>query len=107
MVVVRGVSQARIVDDAFWGLLFKLAVYRSEHNTFDKLYDLLLPFLSEENKPYEQLLAESERDEFMSFHSPQRSNTSAVRCYMEAGQYSLSIPLSLHSNITVFLFPFY
>lgn len=33
----------KMLDDAFWGFLFKLVVYPSEDNTPDKLYDLLLP----------------------------------------------------------------
>ena len=87
VVVIKSITREKILDDAFWGMLFKLAVYKSDHNTFDKLYDLLLPFLTD--KPYEQLLAESEEDEYTDFHSPQRSQTNSVRACLETGRYVL------------------
>jgi hypothetical protein len=50
---VKNVTAERMLDDAFWGMLFKLALYPSKQNTPDKLYDLLLPFLVD--KPLEQV----------------------------------------------------
>lgn len=50
---VKGVSSEKMLDDAFWAMLFKLALLQSKHNTTDKLYDLLLPFLVD--KPLEQV----------------------------------------------------
>ena len=50
---VKEVPVAKIMDDAFWGLLFKLALMPAKQNTPEKLYDLLIPFLVD--KPLEQV----------------------------------------------------
>ena len=42
--VVRDVRTEKMLDNAFWGMLFKLAAVPSKQNTPEKLYDLLLAF---------------------------------------------------------------
>lgn len=53
VLAVKDVTAKKIMDDAFWALLFKLALIQSKQNTPDKLYDLLIPFLVD--KPLEQV----------------------------------------------------
>lgn len=87
VVVVKNVSLAKIMDDAFWGILLKLAILPAKENRPEKLYNILLPFLVD--KPIDQIIAESERDLHTEFRSPQLSNTGAVRCLTEASFYLL------------------
>ena len=75
------------MDDAFWGLLLKLAILPAKENRPEKLYDLLLPFLVD--KPIDQIIAESEKDLYTEYRCPQLSNTAAVRCLTEASFYLL------------------
>ena len=85
--VVKNITLAKIMDDAFWGILWKLAILPAKHNRAEKLYDLLLPFLVD--KPINQIISESEVDSCTEFRLPQLSNTAAVRCVTEASFYIL------------------
>jgi hypothetical protein len=87
VLTVKNIPAERMLDDAFWGMLFKLALYPSKQNTSDKLYDLLIPFLVD--KPLEQVVAESDADVglYHDWRNPQRAHISAFRCLMEAFHY--------------------
>lgn len=87
VLVVRDITHAKIMDDAFWGLLFKLSAVPAKQNTPDKLYSLLVPFLV--NKPMEQIVAESDADDFTDWRSPQRASIAASRCMTETVHYLL------------------
>jgi hypothetical protein len=85
--VVKDVTSAKISDDAFWGILLKLAILPAKENSPDKLYNLLLPFLVD--KPFDQIASESETDPYVDLRYPQRSNTAYARCLLEASHYVL------------------
>lgn len=87
VVVLRDVPITKIMDDAFWGLLLKLAILPAKENRPEKLYNLLLPFLVD--KPIDQIISESENDPITDFRYPQLSNTASVRCLTEASYYLL------------------
>ena len=59
----------RVYDDAFWAMLLKLVVYQHKHNTPDKIYDLLLPFLVQ--APLEAAMAETVDDPAIDWRTPQ------------------------------------
>ena len=85
--VVKDIPIVKMMDDAFWGLLLKLAILPAKENRPEKLYNLLLPFLVD--KPIDQIISESEKDSSTEFRCPQLSNTAAVRCLTEASFYLL------------------
>ncbi|KAL6068400.1 Component of oligomeric Golgi complex 3 [Balamuthia mandrillaris] len=79
------IPASRVLDDGFWALLFKLVTYASKHNTPDKIYDLLIPFLV--NKPLEEALVETVEDPDIDWRSPQRASTAYFRSVLEAFHY--------------------
>lgn len=103
MFTVNDVSAEKIMDDAFWGLLFKLAILPDpKFNTPAKLYAWLLPFLAD--KPTEYILSESVLGRYTSFRSPPRSNTGFLRCLIDASAYILRTRGVSDDNCTLFLF---
>lgn len=82
--ILPAVNGTKIKDEAFWALVFKLSVLTNKHNTCEKLYQLLIPFLAD--KPSEHILMESQQQQ-TEWRKPQKSNTSYVRCIMEAIRY--------------------
>lgn len=96
VVSITNVTTAKILDDAFWGLLLKLMFYASKKNTPDKIYNLLLPYLVD--KPLEFLLKESEQAKWSGTdcRMPQRANISYVTCIHEMVRY-----VFLRRNVTL------
>lgn len=85
---VCNVRRAKMMDDAFWSMLFKLSVYgTAKRGAFDELYDWLLPFLAD--KPLEAILGDMQDDPAISYRSPERSNTGYMRGLIEASTYLL------------------
>lgn len=87
VLTIKDVKPDKMMDDAFWGLLFKLSTVQSKFNSPEKLYDLLLPYLVD--KPCEQIVAESSFDTFSEFRAPQLSYTASYRVLEEASYYLL------------------
>lgn len=87
VLAVKDVTPQKMLDDAFWGILLKLAIIPAKENRPDKLYNLLLPFLVD--KPSEQILSESETDVYIDMRLPQRSSTAYVRCVLETSHFVL------------------
>ena len=88
IMVIKNVAPAKIMDDAFWGMVYKLAILPPDK--FNKpvvLYDVLLPFLVD--KPLEQILSESEQESVIDYKTPQRSSTAAYRCLLQGCAYVL------------------
>ena len=83
--VLDGVATAKVLDDAWWALAFKLVVMPHKMNRPDKLYDLLLPHLVD--APIEAVLA-AQPDE-ADWRSPQRASTAYYRCLNDALVYSM------------------
>ena len=103
MFSVNDVTSEKILDDAFWGLLFKLAVYPDpKFNTPDKLYGWLLPFLVD--KPTDHILSESVLNSNVGYRTPPRSNTGYLRCLIEASCYVLRSRNVSDNCVTLFLF---
>lgn len=103
MFTVSDVSPEKIMDDAFWGMLFKLAVYPDpKFNTPDKLYAWLLPFLAD--KPTDHILSESVMGHHVRYRTPPRSHTGFLRCFIEAAAYILRSRGVSDSICTLFLF---
>ena len=84
---VKDISQEKIFDDMFWGILLKLAILPAKENTPEKLYDLLLPYLVD--KPIDQIVYESESDKYFEYRFPQKSETAYVRTMIESLYYLL------------------
>lgn len=100
---VNDVTTEKIMDDAFWGMLFKLAVFPDpKFNTPSKLYAWLLPFLVD--KPTDHILSESVMGHNVSFRTPPRSNTGFLRCLVEASAYILRSRGVSDDACTLFLF---
>ena len=79
------VPAARLLDQAWWLLLFKLSVMPSKHNRPDKLYDLLLPHLLQ--TPLDVTL--SQQGEEADWRSPQRASTAYFKCIADSCKYLL------------------
>lgn len=100
---VSDVSQTKIMDDAFWAFLFKLAVYPDpKFNTSQKLYAWLVPFLT--SKSTDLIISESTLDRNISFRTPPRSNTGYLRCLLEASAYILKTKNVSEQNCSLFFF---
>lgn len=92
---IGGVTEDRIVNDIFWAVLLRLMYSPSKNNKPSRLYELLLPFLTDE--PLECAVADSMRDDKLEWRSPQRAGSCYFRCVLEAAHYlcraeGLSIP---------------
>ena len=88
VLVVKNISKTKMMNDAFWLMLFNLSTQKSQHNTSDKLYNLLLPFLVD--KPLEQVVYESEcelNSIFYEWRPPQRAKIAYYRTFIELGMY--------------------
>ena len=70
---VDDIPSARMLDDAWWVLLFKLTVMQSKQNRPDKVYDWLLPWMAD--KPLDAVLAAQSEDGADEWRSPQRAST--------------------------------
>ena len=72
---VDNIPSTRMLDDAWWILLFKLTVVPSKQNRPDKLYDWLLPWMADQ--PLDAVLAaQTSSDEGENgWRSPQRAST--------------------------------
>ena len=84
---IKNITQSKVDDDAFWGILLKLAILPAKENTSEKLYDLLIPYLVD--KPIDQIVSESINDPFFEYRFPQKSNTPYIRCLVETLNYLL------------------
>ena len=83
--VFEPVPAGRLLDDAWWGLVFKLVVIPSKANRPDKLYDLLLPHLVD--FPLDAVLA-AQGDE-AEWRSPQRASTAYYKCLIDSVVYMM------------------
>jgi hypothetical protein len=90
--VLDNVPEAQALDDVFWMAVYNL-VLAGHANDTDRFYDILLPFLT--GKSVEESLVEADTADastgsvgevgaYGDWRSPQRSNTSYVRCLLEA-----------------------
>ena len=86
---IDDIPAARLLDDAWWLLLFKLTVMQSKQNRPDKVYDWLLPWMADQ--PLDVLLAtqpspaEGEDD----WRSPQRASTAYYKSITDTCMYML------------------
>ena len=100
---VNDISAERIMDDAFWGMLFKLAVHPDpKFNTPSKIYAWLLPFLVD--KPTDHILSESVMTRQATYRTPPRSNTGFLRCIIEASMYILRTRGLSNRGCSIYLF---
>jgi hypothetical protein len=103
MLSVNDVSADRIMDDAFWGMLFKLAVFPdAKFNTPAKLYAWLLPFLADRSTDH--VLSESAVAHGENFRTPPRSDTGFLRCLTDASAYILRSRGVSNDACSLFLF---
>eukprot|EP01083_Nonionella_stella_P030773 84290_1 len=84
-IVIDDIAPDRILDDAWWAMVFKLIVYKSKLNGPERLYDYLLPFLTK--KPLEASIFETDMDDCMDWRSPQLAKTDYYRSILEAFHY--------------------
>ena len=79
-----------MLDPAFWTLLFSqwLKEPASEYHRVEVIYDVLLPWLAQEQLP--AALARTATDPHAHWRTPQRSNSSHLRSTLEAVRYVLS-----------------
>ena len=93
--VLDNIPEAQALDDVFWMAVYNLSIQRSGPEDVTRFYDIMLPFLTgkslEESLVEAHTAAEAAGGEdgetsgtFGDWRSPQRSNTSYVRCLLEA-----------------------
>ncbi len=88
VLIVKNITKSKMMNDAFWLMLFNLSTQNSPHNTSDKLYNLLLPFLVD--KPLEQVVYESEcelNSISYEWRPPQRAKIAYYRTFIDLGMY--------------------
>jgi hypothetical protein len=101
------VLEEKICDNALWLLIYKVALGGSKHDRPDKIYDLIIPFVT--GKPLEESALPSYDDAATPLRSPQRSSTAYFRCIWESFHYlmlrrGLS---SFNSKLVQFLFRYH
>ena len=93
--VLDNVPESQALDDVFWMAVYNLTLTSDPADT-DRFYDILLPFLT--GRSVEESLVEAhsagEAEQQLGgacgdWRSPQRSNTSYVRCLLEAVKFML------------------
>lgn len=93
--VLDNVPESQALDDVFWMAVYNLSLTSDAADT-DRFYDILLPFLT--GRSVEESLVEAhsagEAEQQLGgacgdWRSPQRSNTSYVRCLLEAVNFML------------------
>jgi hypothetical protein len=91
--VLNSVPEAQALDDVFWMAVYNLTLQSRDGDT-TRFYDILLPFLT--GKSLEESLVEAhtaadgaQAGSYGDWRSPQRSNTSYVRCLLEAMNFML------------------
>jgi hypothetical protein len=90
ILTITNISQKKIFDDLFWGILLKLSILSSKENTPEKLYDLLLPYLVD--KPIDQIVYESSSpssQQRIEYLYPQKSDVAYVQTILESISYLL------------------
>ena len=83
--VFDGIPSSRLLDDAWWVMLFKLVVMPSKLNRPDKIYDLLLPHLID--CPLDSVLSSQPPE--AEFRSPQRASTAYYKCLSDTCHYMM------------------
>jgi hypothetical protein len=53
IITIPNIKPKKMLDDTLWGFIFKLATCPSKHNNPGKLYNLIIPYLTD--KPLEHV----------------------------------------------------